>query len=87
MIILGASILIKDTGASSSKLFKRGAKAVQPKVQGADMSDTSSDSASVAEEMEVKTSKASTFTFKDVSYTVQVNGQDRRLLVSSIRRR
>ena len=87
MIVLGASILIKDTGASSSKLFIRGAEEAKPKGQSASQSesDTSSDTGSVAEDMAgdmvAKSSKVSSFTFKDVSYTVQVNGEDRRLLV------
>lgn len=87
MVVLGASILIKDTGASSSKLFIRGAKEAKPKGQTASQSesDTPSETASVAEDMAedmaAKSSKVSSFTFKDVSYTVQVNGEDRRLLV------
>jgi hypothetical protein len=84
MVVLGASILIKDTGASSSKLFIRGAKP-QDQTASRSESDTSSDTASVAEDMAedmvAKSSKVSSFTFKDVSYTVQVNGEDRRLLV------
>jgi hypothetical protein len=88
MVVLGASILIKDTGASSSKLFIRGAKEAKPKGQTASQSDSdiSSDAGSVAEDMAedvvAKSSKVSSFTFKDVCYTVQVNGEDRRLLVS-----
>jgi hypothetical protein len=85
MVVLGSTIMIRDTGSSSSKVFKRGASkarmALTP-VQSRRSAQYASETmqAQSRPQDDVK-SKGSTFTFKNVCYTVQVAGEERRLLV------
>ncbi|BGP16936.1 hypothetical protein JCM10213_007382 [Rhodosporidiobolus nylandii] len=82
LVIVGSSLLIRDTGSASAKVFKSGAKIPEKKL-------TKVESRKQAEQAERVMSRhdealgsgnQSCFTFKDVKYTVQVDGQDRLLL-------
>ncbi|OCF57190.1 hypothetical protein L486_04646 [Kwoniella mangroviensis CBS 10435] len=74
MVVLGNTIMVRDSGSASSKLYKRGA-VIQP------LQTTHSEADSfTADEAKEQVQKRSVFTFKNVCYTVQVGGKERRLL-------
>ncbi|KAI5475511.1 putative ABC transporter superfamily membrane protein Pdr11p [Pseudohyphozyma bogoriensis] len=82
-IILGSSLLIKDNGGASTKLYIRGAKIPDkpqrpaPQVAVEKVLTRQGD----AENEKTKDlSNAPVFTFKDVRYTVKVGGKDKVLL-------
>lgn len=86
LIVVGSSLLIRDVGGSSSKLFKRGAavpKANKDDHLRAERTLSRRDGQGEKEEPALDLTNAPVFTFKDVRYTVQVDGKDKVLLVRS----
>ncbi|GAA5878533.1 hypothetical protein JCM8547_008786, partial [Rhodosporidiobolus lusitaniae] len=91
LVIVGSSLLVRDTGSASSKLFKRGASVPQGKKltrneshrQHVEAERTLSRQAEKGEKP-ISSSKdrstLPTFTFENVRYTVKVDGQDKVLL-------
>ncbi len=80
MVIVGSIVMIRDTGSSSSKLYKAGGKISATSTEhttAADAPEASEDGDAQAE-----TRKGSVFSFKDVCFTVQVGGKKKLLLVS-----
>ncbi|BGP40764.1 ATP-binding cassette transporter snq2 [Rhodotorula kratochvilovae] len=85
LVIVGSSLLIRDTGSASAKVFKRGAHIPDktqlvmggPKEQNVE-ADVNQHGEKTLEGKDL--SKAPVFTFEDVRYTVQVNGADKVLL-------
>ncbi|KAL8280242.1 hypothetical protein RQP46_007356 [Phenoliferia psychrophenolica] len=85
MVVIGSMLLIRDTGSASSKVFKRGAVHVDSKE---DIKGEHENAERVLtrpkeqtdEEKAHSVAKGSVFTFKDVSYTVEVAGEDKVLL-------
>ncbi|KAM0747667.1 putative membrane protein of the ATP-binding cassette transporter superfamily [Meredithblackwellia eburnea MCA 4105] len=73
-VVLGSSLIIKDNGGASSKVFKRNARIPAPRIH-ANVQE-------VQEKAEAEKSfdTAPVYTFKDVRYTVQVEGKDKVLL-------
>ncbi|KAK4705806.1 hypothetical protein P7C70_g397, partial [Phenoliferia sp. Uapishka_3] len=85
MVLIGSMLLIRDTGSSSSKVFKRGAARIDPNEDLHGEHDIAErvltrPREETEEEKAHNASKGSVFTFKDVSYTVQVGGADKVLL-------
>jgi hypothetical protein len=77
MVILGSTIMVRDNGSASTKSFKLGAK----KEQHESIADTDNKDAMATIG---DSTKGSTFTFKDVCYTVQADGKPKKLLVSRL---
>lgn len=80
MIIIGSSLLIRESPDSSQKVYKRGGKAVvmDPKKkaeEGKAAMEKVQGPQGLGGEVPV-------YTFEDVYYTVQVAGKDKPLLVS-----
>lgn len=83
-VIIGSSILIRDTGSASARLFIRGARPVEPKAdqqptEGGAETAEARDEAPVTDE-KARSSGKNVFTFKDVTYSVNINGADKALL-------
>jgi ATP-binding cassette subfamily G (WHITE) protein 2 (SNQ2) len=90
LVVIGTSLLVRDTGSASAKLYKRGAVISEKKDELAKVDSrgqhlhaeqTISQKAhnGDGEKLLVATSLP-TFTFSDVHYTVQVGGKDKVLL-------
>ncbi|KAL8279014.1 hypothetical protein RQP46_008683 [Phenoliferia psychrophenolica] len=83
-VVIGSSLIIKDNGGGSSKIFKRGAKTVSKAT--AHVSHVNAErvltrqAEAEKKEQDDKLDNAPVFTFKDVRYTVQVDGKDKVLL-------
>jgi hypothetical protein len=85
MVVLGSAIIIKDTGSSSSKLFKRGARTTAARLTPEDTKEHPTEPYAPTDKAEPEkrlANDAPVFTFKNVRYTVQVDGKDKVLLVS-----
>ncbi|KAK4705397.1 hypothetical protein P7C70_g804, partial [Phenoliferia sp. Uapishka_3] len=87
MVVIGSSLVIKDNGGGSSKIFKRGAKVVNKDAAKSHTSHVAAERVLTRhaqeadnEMQQAKLDKAPVFTFKDVRYTVQVEGKDKVLL-------
>jgi hypothetical protein len=90
-IIVGCALLVRDTGGTAVKLYKRqyGSRKSLPDKSGHGMASTeiAVTASHVQAEADLvrsntRTFKADrTFTFKNVSYTVQTPSGDKRLLV------
>ncbi|GAA5891653.1 hypothetical protein JCM6882_006157 [Rhodosporidiobolus microsporus] len=90
LVVVGSSLLIRDTGSASAKLFKRGAKVpeklsrVESKahhLQAERVLSRQAEDEHLEEDVIEKNGKnLPTFTFEDVRYTVQVDGKDKVLL-------
>lgn len=79
LVILGSSLLIKDNGSTSGKIFDR------PLFRNESASAPVVDEKKSAPELEVSEdvkdfSQAPVFTYQSVNYTVQVDGKDKKLL-------
>jgi hypothetical protein len=94
LIVVGCSLLVRDTGGTAVKLYKRQYRSKDSAEKGiADAANTKltlSVSQAQAESNPVRTGTIpvkldTTFTFKHVSYTVQTPAGDKRLLVSLCR--
>ncbi|KAJ9116760.1 hypothetical protein QFC24_006651 [Naganishia onofrii] len=72
MVILGSTIMVRDTGSASTKSFKIGAKTDQ---HGSIVTEDGDALTTIDDSI-----KGSTFTFKDVCYTVQADGKPKKLL-------
>ena len=85
MIVLGSTIMVRDTGSSSSKAFKRGASKAKTALTPVQSRKSAQYAAQTMQTQSIpqdnKKHKGATFTFKNVCYTVQVAGEERRLLV------
>ncbi|KAJ9110600.1 hypothetical protein QFC22_006699 [Naganishia vaughanmartiniae] len=68
----GSTIMVRDTGCASTKSFKLGAK---KDLHGSIVTEDGDASATTGGSI-----KGSTFTFKDVCYTVQADGKPKKLL-------
>ena len=83
MVILGSTLLIRDTGSASAKLFKRGAskapaqlEVVKSHVEAERVLTRTAE----ADHEKEQYNKRTIFTFRDVRYSVQVNGAEKVLL-------
>ncbi|KAK4688966.1 hypothetical protein P7C73_g1137, partial [Tremellales sp. Uapishka_1] len=92
-IVIGSSLLVNDTGSSSGDVFIRGAKTKSTNIEKDSIELTESrNQATGAPERQASNHQnavgeakaaaiaARTFTFEDISYTVQVPGGDKKLL-------
>lgn len=82
LVILGSSLLIKDNGSTSGKIFDR---PLFPKKESASapVVDEKKAAPELDESKDVKDfSQAPVFTYQSVDYTVQVDGKDKKLLDS-----
>lgn len=82
LVILGSSLLIKDNGSTSGKIFDR---PLVPKKEpsSAPVVDEKRDAPEVEKSSDLKDySQAPVFTYQSVDYTVQVDGKDKKLLDS-----
>lgn len=80
MIVIGSSLLIRESPDSSQKVYKRGPKATQ------EDPETKAEAEEAAEKPNGTVSSGGqvpVYTFEDVRYTVQVAGKDKTLLVST----
>ncbi|GAA6002985.1 hypothetical protein JCM10207_001930 [Rhodosporidiobolus poonsookiae] len=89
LVVIGSSLLVRDTGSASAKLFKRGAvipeklNRVESRKQYLQAERTLSRAPQQERVGEKDVQKnVPTFTFEDVRYTVQVDGKDKLLLDS-----
>ncbi|GAA6032631.1 hypothetical protein JCM8097_004852 [Rhodosporidiobolus ruineniae] len=92
LVVVGSSLLVRDTGSASAKVFKRGAvipdknklTKVESHRQHLNAERVLSREAEQQEKAEKTLAKSDanlpTFTFSDVRYTVQVDGKDKLLL-------
>lgn len=81
-VILGSSLLIRDNGSTSGKIFDR---PLFPKKDSASESvvDEKRDAPEVEKSSDLQDySQAPVFTYQSVDYTVQVDGKDKKLLDS-----
>ena len=76
-VIIGSSLLIRDTGSASARLFARGAKKVKA---GGEQDERAAAEADRAEPVSDEKRTENVFTFKDVTYSVTVNGAEKPLL-------
>lgn len=81
MIVLGSSLLIRESPDSSQKIYKRGPKATSMDTEG--KGEAEREAAEKLNGTIGNGGQVPVYTFEDVRYTVQVAGKDKTLLVNT----
>jgi ATP-binding cassette subfamily G (WHITE) protein 2 (SNQ2) len=82
LILVGASLLVRERPGSSGKTYIRQRRSVKPGIKHVETQNIDSDQ--VVNEKDISLQTAPVYTFRDITYSVQVNDQEKVLLVSGI---
>lgn len=80
MIVIGSSLLIRESPDSSQKVYKRGGKAIIMETE--EKAEEGKAAMEKVQRPKGSGDEVPVYTFEDVHYTVQVAGKDKPLLVS-----